>query len=184
MAFRSSGCWSTTRSTGGLADRERLAGSDGVVIDELVGEMMRLRGELGRAGNTANQAVRDARRLDSEMRKAMRLNEAIEAVREIAKAACGGARGGDDVGAVAVIPNITRGGDMDGVVGYLAGPGNENEHENPTLIAASLGIARKRVERPQARQPRDATKRSPVRSTRQGLFGVVKSGDAIRRAVR
>ena len=40
-----------------------------------------------------------------------------------------------------MIPNITRGGDMQGVVEYLAGPGNTNEHENPTLIAASLGIA-------------------------------------------
>jgi len=40
-----------------------------------------------------------------------------------------------------VIPNITRGGSMGGVVEYLAGPGNVNEHQNPTLIAASLGIA-------------------------------------------
>jgi hypothetical protein len=40
-----------------------------------------------------------------------------------------------------VIPNITRGGSMAGVVEYLAGPGNANEHQNPTLIAASLGIA-------------------------------------------
>ena len=62
-------------------------GLDGVVIDELVGELMRLRGDLGRAGNTANQAVRDARRLDSETHKAMKLNEAVEAVREIARAA-------------------------------------------------------------------------------------------------
>jgi hypothetical protein len=60
---------------------------NGVVIDELVGELMRLRGELGRAGNTANQAVRDARRLDSETHKAMKLTDAVEAVREIAKAA-------------------------------------------------------------------------------------------------
>jgi Relaxase/Mobilisation nuclease domain len=40
-----------------------------------------------------------------------------------------------------VIPNITRGGAMGGVIEYLAGPGNANEHENPTLVAASLGIA-------------------------------------------
>jgi hypothetical protein len=40
-----------------------------------------------------------------------------------------------------VIPNITRGGGMQGVVEYLAGPGNANEHENPTLIAGSLGVA-------------------------------------------
>jgi hypothetical protein len=40
-----------------------------------------------------------------------------------------------------VIPNITRGGDMAGVLAYLAGPGNKNEHENPTLIAASSDIA-------------------------------------------
>jgi hypothetical protein len=43
-------------------------GLDGVVIDELVGELMRLRGDLGRAGNAANQAVRDARKLDSARR--------------------------------------------------------------------------------------------------------------------
>lgn len=60
---------------------------DGVVIDEVVGELMRLRGEIGRGGNTANQAVRDARRLDSETRKAMRLGDALEAAREIARAA-------------------------------------------------------------------------------------------------
>lgn len=30
---------------------------------------------------------------------------------------------------------------MAGVVGYLGGPGNKNEHEHPTLIGASLGIA-------------------------------------------
>jgi Relaxase/Mobilisation nuclease domain len=29
---------------------------------------------------------------------------------------------------------------VDGVIGYLGGPGNENEHENPMLIAASLAI--------------------------------------------
>lgn len=40
-----------------------------------------------------------------------------------------------------MIPNITRGGDMTGVLAYLAGRGNKNEHQNPTLIAASLGIA-------------------------------------------
>jgi hypothetical protein len=68
-------------------DRGEAGQLHGVVIDELVGELMRLRGELGRAGNTVNQAARDARRLDSETRKAMRLNDAIEAVREIAKAA-------------------------------------------------------------------------------------------------
>jgi hypothetical protein len=69
------------------ADRGRGGGLHGVVIDELVGELMRLRGDLGRAGNVANQAVRDARRLDSETRKATRLNDAVEAVREIARAA-------------------------------------------------------------------------------------------------
>lgn len=40
-----------------------------------------------------------------------------------------------------MIPNITRGGDMQGVIAYLSGPGNKNEHENPTLIAASSPIA-------------------------------------------
>jgi hypothetical protein len=73
-----------TRRTG---ERARGGGLDGVVIDEVVGELMRLRGDIGRAGNVANQAVRDARRLDSETRKAMPLNEAVEAVREIARAA-------------------------------------------------------------------------------------------------
>ena len=68
-------------------NRGRGGGLDGVVIDELVGELMRLRGDLGRAGNVANQAVRDARRLDSQTRKAIRLNDAVEAVREIARAA-------------------------------------------------------------------------------------------------
>ncbi len=60
---------------------------DGVVIDDLVGELMRLRGDLGRAGNAANQAVRDARRLDSQTRKAMPLTEALKAVKEIAAVA-------------------------------------------------------------------------------------------------
>lgn len=60
---------------------------DGVVIDQLVGELMRARGELGRVGNTANQAVRGAKRLESETRKAMRLSDAITAVKEIAVAA-------------------------------------------------------------------------------------------------
>ncbi|HEX3804176.1 MAG TPA: hypothetical protein VHV75_15175 [Solirubrobacteraceae bacterium] len=68
----------TSRGQGGL---------DGVVIDDLVGELMRLRGDLGRAGNAANQAVRDARRLDSETHRAMRLSEALEAVNEIAAVA-------------------------------------------------------------------------------------------------
>jgi len=40
-----------------------------------------------------------------------------------------------------VIPNITRGGSVEGVVAYLAGPGNENEHERPELLMASPGIA-------------------------------------------
>ena len=69
------------------ADRGSGGGLDGVVIDDLVGQLMRLRGDLGRAGNVANQAVRDARRLDSQTRKAMKLGEALEAVREIARAA-------------------------------------------------------------------------------------------------
>jgi predicted DNA binding CopG/RHH family protein len=56
----------------------------GVVIDEVVGELMRMRGELARAGNVANQAVREARKLDDETRKAMKLSTAVEAVKEIA----------------------------------------------------------------------------------------------------
>lgn len=40
-----------------------------------------------------------------------------------------------------MIPNITRGSDIAGVIAYLAGPGNENEHEHPELIAASPGVA-------------------------------------------
>jgi hypothetical protein len=67
--------------------RGQAGGLNGVVIDDLVGELMRLRGDLGRAGNAANQAVRDARRLDSQTQQAMRLNEALEAVNEIAAVA-------------------------------------------------------------------------------------------------
>jgi hypothetical protein len=39
-----------------------------------------------------------------------------------------------------VIPNITRGGSVAGIVEYLAGPGDENEHEHPELLAASPAI--------------------------------------------
>jgi hypothetical protein len=34
-----------------------------------------------------------------------------------------------------VIPNITRGAKMTGLVVYLAGPGKSNEHENPHVVA-------------------------------------------------
>lgn len=34
-----------------------------------------------------------------------------------------------------MIPNITRGGKMAGLMVYLAGPGRANEHENPRLVA-------------------------------------------------
>jgi len=57
---------------------------NGVEIDTAVGELMRLRGELARAGNVANQAVREARQLDDETRKAMKLSVAVEAVKELA----------------------------------------------------------------------------------------------------
>jgi len=84
------------------------------VIDEVVGELMRMRGELARAGNVANQAVREARKLDDETRKAMEAEH--------------GRRGGegdrerDATSEVdrdldrqaAVIPNITRGGSVAG----------------------------------------------------------------------
>jgi hypothetical protein len=68
-------------------DRGEADQLNGVVIDALVGELMRLRGEIGRAGNVANQAVLDARRLDSDASKTMRLNEALKAVTELDKAA-------------------------------------------------------------------------------------------------
>ncbi len=63
--------------------------TDSVDVDDLVGELMRLRGEIGRAGNVANQAVRDARRLDPGTRKELRLREALETVRELAALAAG-----------------------------------------------------------------------------------------------
>ena len=63
--------------------------TDSVAVDDLVGELMRLRGEIGRAGNVANQAVRDARRLDPRTRKELRLREAMETVRELAALAAG-----------------------------------------------------------------------------------------------
>jgi hypothetical protein len=65
----------------------RAGALDGVVVDELVGELMRLRGEIGRAGNTANQAVRDARALGPGASQMLRLGEALEAVIQIARAA-------------------------------------------------------------------------------------------------
>ena len=34
-----------------------------------------------------------------------------------------------------MMPNVTRGGRMAGLVMYLAGPGRANEHTNPQLIA-------------------------------------------------
>ncbi len=56
----------------------------GGVIDELVGELMGVRGELGRAGNVANQVLRDARWAGfSESR----VEDALVAVREVAQAA-------------------------------------------------------------------------------------------------
>lgn len=39
-----------------------------------------------------------------------------------------------------MIPNITRGDQMVGLIAYLAGPGRANEHTNPHLIAGSPGI--------------------------------------------
>jgi hypothetical protein len=36
-----------------------------------------------------------------------------------------------------VIPNITRGGNMADLLGYLYGPGKANEHERPHMVAAS-----------------------------------------------
>jgi hypothetical protein len=70
--------------TGRARGRGRRVELDGVVIDSAVGELMRLRGDLARAGNVANQAVREARQLDDETRKAMKLSVAVEAVKEIA----------------------------------------------------------------------------------------------------
>ena len=36
-----------------------------------------------------------------------------------------------------MIPNITRGGNMADLLGYLYGPGKANEHERPHMVAAS-----------------------------------------------
>ena len=42
-----------------------------------------------------------------------------------------------------MIPNIVTGGDTDGLMRYLVGPGRANEHENPHVIAGSRDIVRK-----------------------------------------
>jgi hypothetical protein len=70
--------------SGRAGGRGRRVELNGVEIDKAVGELMRLRGELARAGNVANQAVREARQLDDETRKAMKLDAAVEAVKQIA----------------------------------------------------------------------------------------------------
>ena len=38
------------------------------------------------------------------------------------------------------MPNITRGGRMRGVVAYLVGPGKQNEHRSPHLVAGDPGL--------------------------------------------
>ena len=38
------------------------------------------------------------------------------------------------------MPNITRGGRMTGLLVYLAGPGRNNEHSNPHLVAGDAAI--------------------------------------------
>ena len=39
-----------------------------------------------------------------------------------------------------MIPNITRGAKMTGLVSYLAGPGRSNEHENPHVVAGHVAV--------------------------------------------
>ena len=39
-----------------------------------------------------------------------------------------------------MIPNVTRGGDMAGLVYYLAGPGRANEHTRPMIVAGDERI--------------------------------------------
>ncbi|MBY6709084.1 MULTISPECIES: relaxase/mobilization nuclease domain-containing protein [unclassified Rhodococcus (in: high G+C Gram-positive bacteria)] len=39
-----------------------------------------------------------------------------------------------------MIPNITRGAKMTGLVSYLAGPGRSNEHENPHIVAGHESV--------------------------------------------
>ncbi|KQU04475.1 hypothetical protein ASG56_14125 [Rhodococcus sp. Leaf7] len=39
-----------------------------------------------------------------------------------------------------MIPNITRGAKMTGLVSYLAGPGRSNEHENPHVVAGHESV--------------------------------------------
>ena len=38
------------------------------------------------------------------------------------------------------MPNVRRGKNMTGLVAYLAGPGRENEHMDPHLVAGSAPI--------------------------------------------
>ena len=40
-------------------------------------------------------------------------------------------------GGATVIPNVTRGGNMRGLLLYLVGAGKREEHENPHLVAGS-----------------------------------------------
>lgn len=51
-----------------------------------------------------------------------------------------GAGAGPGDGAAAVMPNITRGARMSGLLVYLAGPGKANEHREPHLVAGDPAI--------------------------------------------
>lgn len=39
-----------------------------------------------------------------------------------------------------MMPNITRGARMSGLMSYLAGPGRSNEHSEPHLVAGDAAI--------------------------------------------
>ncbi|GAB4590290.1 hypothetical protein [Nocardia sp. IFM 10818] len=39
-----------------------------------------------------------------------------------------------------MIPKVTRGADMGGLMGYLVGPGEENEHTNPHIVAGHASV--------------------------------------------
>lgn len=39
-----------------------------------------------------------------------------------------------------MMPNVTRGGDMPGLIYYLAGPGRANEHTRPMIVAGDERI--------------------------------------------
>jgi Relaxase/Mobilisation nuclease domain len=73
-----------------------------------------------------------------------------------------------------LIPNITRGGSMGGLVGYVGGKGERNEHVNPRVITGSASVQLRTgyrvvsIERPGARRELTALLDAPhIESGRQ-----------------